>query len=146
MSNYSVDKEALKRQRQLVQDGVNGRIGQAPTLTPPILAREDSSTSGKGDDGSTVRLQVDGVKGVQQYKDLASSNNQSTSSTSITLSNDLQPLAAAMMPPPPTTPRPVSQPKPPPIPLPRNPFDTWRRLDRPEVYRMLYSHFITLLY
>ena len=144
MSNYSVDKEALKRQRQLVQDGVNGRIGQAPNLTPPILAREDSSTSVKGDDGSTVRLQADGVKGGQQYKDIASSSNQLTSATSITLSNDLQPLAAAMMPPPPTTPRPISQPKPPPIPLPRNPFDTWRRSDRPEVYSMFYFLSITL--
>ena len=137
MNNYSVDTEALKRQKQLVLDGVNGRVGQSSAPTPPAFAREGSSTSAKGEDGSTVKLQVDGVKGGQSFKDVAQSTH--ATSTNAALGNDLQPLAAAMMMPPPTTPfgsRPVSQPKPPPIPLPRNPFDTWRRSDRPEGFRM----------
>ena len=135
MNNYSVDTEALKRQKQLVMDGVNGRIGQSSTTPTPHLARENSTTSIKGNrdaglnDGSTVRLKLDEVKGGLQTKDAASSTLDASTANLI---NDLQPLAATMMPPPPTTPRPVSQPRPPPVPVPRHPWDSWKRSDRPD--------------
>ena len=140
--NYSVDAEALKRQRQLVLDGVNGRVGK-PSATPtPALARESSSTSMTGDrginsnDATTVRLQIDDPK----LRGPAQTDVDTIVASNGTTSGDLQPLATTMMPPPPTTPlgaiaRPPSQPKAAPLPQPRSPFDTWRRVDRPEALR-----------
>lgn len=140
--NYSVDTEALERQRQLVLDGVNGRVDKPSATSTPALARESSSTSMTGDrgiksnDATTVRLQTDDPK----LRGSAQTDVDTTIASNGTTSGDLQPPATAMMPPPPTTPlgaiaRPPSQPKAPPLPQPRSPFDTWRRVDRPEALR-----------
>ena len=146
--NYSVDTEALKRQRQLVLDGVHGRVGQPSGTPTPALARESSSISVRGErdasinGATTIKLQSDESKGLQQLRDGAQSTNGNIGASGIS-QNDLPTTAANMMPPP-TTPlgsivRPLSQPRPPPIQQPRLPWDTWRRSDRPEALRMFSS-------
>ena len=145
MSNYTVDPEALKRQKQMVSEGINGRISMPAATPAPALARENSSLSARGDretsvnDGTTIKLQSEEPKAIQQLREAAQSANGAAAANGITLNGDLQPLVGTMMPPP-TTPlgsiRPLSQPKPPPIQQPRLPWDVWRRIDRPEAFSM----------
>ena len=138
---YAVDQEALKRQKQMVAEGVNGRVEspRVPSISPS-LARQDSTASNPMAGTPTNGLGIGGLTPKQEPMMSQSLSRQPEGT--IAVQNGT--VASTSMPPPSmTTPRPMSHSTPPePVKL---PWDSQLRSDRPPGYRKWFFSYLPYL-